>query len=210
LKQDIVLEPPEEIRGMLRLKRAEIEQHVQEEQARLARVIARLNHMEQEKHMPTLEVVLKQVDVQHVLAVREIIPTPVYVGTLMSRVFGALGANGIQPINAPIALYHDEEFTLTDMDTEIAIPVANAVNATLPLEMGGQLAPRDLPAIPTAACAIHAASYDLFEETYAALGQWIADNGYRIIGPAREIYLVPAGNPGGPITEIQWPVTKAE
>src|SRR5690242_17656087 len=31
--------PPEEFRGMLRLKRAEIEQHVQEEQARLARVI---------------------------------------------------------------------------------------------------------------------------------------------------------------------------
>jgi DNA-binding transcriptional MerR regulator len=200
---------PEEIRGMLRLKQAEIEQRVQEEQERLARVMARLKQMEQEKHMPTLEVVLKQIPVQHVMAIREVIPTPVYVGTLMNQVFAALGANGIQPTHAPIALYHDEEFTLINMDTEIAIPVAESVNAILPLGDGRQLAATDLPAIPIAACVIHAASYDLFEETYAALGQWIADNGYQIAGPSREIYLVDAGEPSGPITEIQWAVEKA-
>jgi effector-binding domain-containing protein len=160
--------------------------------------------------MPTIDVVLKQIDIQHVLAIRQVIPTPVYVGTLMNQVFGALGANGLQPTAAPIALYHDEEFTLTDMDTEIAIPVAESVNAILPLSEGRQLAPRDLPAIPIAACVIHAASYDLFEETYAFLGQWIADNSYRVVGPSREIYLVPSSNPSGPITEIQWAVEKVE
>jgi DNA-binding transcriptional MerR regulator len=39
--------PPAEIRGMLRLKRVEIQQHLEEEQARLARVEARLKQIEQ-------------------------------------------------------------------------------------------------------------------------------------------------------------------
>ena len=99
---------PQEIRGMLRLKQAEIEQRVEEDQARLARVAARLKQIEQETHMPVLEVVIKSIPIQHVLAVREIIPTPVYVGTLMEQVFTAMSANGIQPTHAPIALYHDE------------------------------------------------------------------------------------------------------
>ena len=57
---------------------------------------------------------------------------------------------------------------------------------------------------------VDAGSYDNFEETYAVLGQWIADNGYRVAGPSREIYLTNSDSPSGPVTEIQWPVEKAE
>jgi len=39
--------PPAQIRGMLRMKQAEIQQHVEEEQVRLARVEARLRQIEQ-------------------------------------------------------------------------------------------------------------------------------------------------------------------
>lgn len=40
--------PIEELRGMFRLRYAELEQHIQEEQARLARIEARLHQIEQE------------------------------------------------------------------------------------------------------------------------------------------------------------------
>jgi len=40
--------PPDELRGMLRLKHAELEKHIQEEQARLDRIEDRLRHIEQE------------------------------------------------------------------------------------------------------------------------------------------------------------------
>ena len=202
--------PPEEIRGMLRLKQAEIEQRVQEEQSRLARVAARLRQIEQETHMPVLEVVVKHIETQHVLGLRETIPVPPYLGKLMHEAFGAMNSNRIQPAQPPIAIFHDEEFKPSDMDVELAIPVAESVNAILLLADGRQLTAYDLPAIPLAACVIHAASYDLFEETYALLGQWIADNGYRVVGPSREIYLTRSDNPSGPITEIQWPVEKVE
>jgi DNA-binding transcriptional MerR regulator len=201
---------PEELRGMLRLKQAEIQAQIADEEARLRRVAARLRQIEQENQMPTLEVVLKRIDVQHAIGIREIIPTPVHVGTLLNEVFKALAANGIQPNNPPIALFHDEEFNPINLDCEIAIPVAESVNASLPLANGRELTPRDLPMIPTAACVIHPHGYDAFEETYALLGQWIADNGYRVAGASREVYLTKADHASGAITEIQWPVEKAE
>jgi len=96
------------------------------------------------------------------------------------------------------------------MDVEIAIPVAGVVNTSLSLGAGREIVARDLPLIPTAACIIHARSFDEFEETYAVIGQWIADNGYRVAGASREVYLTKSDHVSGPITEIQWPVEKAE
>ena len=51
----------EEMRGMLRLRQAELEQQVQERQAQLARVEARLTQIEQEGKMPEYDVILKTV-----------------------------------------------------------------------------------------------------------------------------------------------------
>src|SRR5262245_17147378 len=52
--------PPEQLRGMLRLKLAEIGGRVQDEQARLARVAARLRQIEREPGMSHYEVVVKR------------------------------------------------------------------------------------------------------------------------------------------------------
>ena len=53
--------------------------------------------------------------------------------------------------------------------------------------------------------------YDDFTPAYQALMSWIEANGYRIIGPNREIYVrgPEAGvEPADFITEIQFPVAK--
>lgn len=63
--------PPDEIRGMLRLKRAEIQGQVRQEQARLARVEWRLRQIEQEETMPAQEVVLKKVPPIEIASVRD-------------------------------------------------------------------------------------------------------------------------------------------
>ncbi len=49
----------DELRGMLRLKHAELEQHIQEEQARLTRIEARLSQIEHEDDFP-LSLVIKR------------------------------------------------------------------------------------------------------------------------------------------------------
>lgn len=199
----------DEMRGMFRLQEAKIQQHIEDELARLARVAARLRQIEREGKMPQQEVIVKSVDLQHVIAVREIISTPVVVGALINDGFAVLGQRGIQPLSAPGAIYHDEEFKLTDMDVEVVIPVASSVTGDLALLNGRTFAVRDLPPIPLAASVVHVGSYDGLTDTYQALGKWIDANGYRINGPSREIYLRPAGEHEDPVVEIQWPIEKA-
>ena len=52
--------PADQIRGMLRLKQAELAEEISDNQARLARVEARLRQIEQENGMPDYEVTIKK------------------------------------------------------------------------------------------------------------------------------------------------------
>ena len=53
--------PIEELRGMLKLKQAEVEQHVSDEQDRLKRITTRLRQIELEDSMPNYEVIIKTI-----------------------------------------------------------------------------------------------------------------------------------------------------
>jgi DNA-binding transcriptional MerR regulator len=200
---------PDELRGMLRLKQAEIEQRLDDDRARLARVAARLHQIEEEGDMQTQEIVIKQIESQHVLSIREVIALPNDVGRLLGESISAMLAQGIEVAGPPAALFHDLEFKPADLDVEIVIPVAAPVKVELPLEGGRALKPVDLPALPQAACIIHTGDYADVEPTYAALSKWVGASGYRLAGPIREVYLTAPGDPAGTLTEIQYPVAKA-
>jgi DNA-binding transcriptional MerR regulator len=198
----------EEIRGMLRRKQVEIQQLVDDEQARLARVAARLAQIEQEGIMSNLDVSIKRIEALRVLSVRRTAPTVNDVGQFMEEVFGTAVGCGVQIIAPPVVLYHDKEFTGENIDIEITAPVGPDYDESVPLPGGDTMEVKTLPELPQAASVIHRGEYDQFEQTYAALGQWVAENGYQIAGPSREIYLTPGSGPDA-ITEIQWPVEKA-
>jgi DNA-binding transcriptional MerR regulator len=200
--------PASEIRGMLRMKESEMQAQLAMQQAQLDRVRARLKIIEQENEaMLKQEVVLKTIEPMTVLSRREIAPTTDHIAALMSELATATMPRGIQIVSAPFTIYHDEEFKSTDVDLEIVFPVAHGSQITIDLSAGRQATTRAMPAIPQVACVLHEGDYSGLEEAYAALGKWIESNGYRIAGPAREIYLRPPGNEV-PLTEIQFPVER--
>jgi DNA-binding transcriptional MerR regulator len=84
--------PPSQIRGMLRMKQAEIQDQLLDEQARLRLIEARLRQIELEDSMPTYDIVLKKVDPQKVISIRDTLPTFgdqihlwIYFGQLLDR-----------------------------------------------------------------------------------------------------------------------------
>ncbi|MBZ0302615.1 MAG: MerR family transcriptional regulator [Anaerolineae bacterium] len=199
----------DEMRGMLRMRQAEIARQVEDDQARLNRVAARLIQIEQEgKLMPEQEVILKSIEPQTVLAIREVIAQPEYVGTLLGESYAALGAHGITPAGPPLTIYHDQEFKPNDMDIEVVLPVGSQVTDAVSLDGGRQLTAYTLAGINTAACILHKGDYDRLEVSYNAIARWIERSGYRVAGPPREIYLTAPGDPAGILTEIQYPVIK--
>lgn len=200
---------PEELRGMFRLKEAELRQQVKEAQNRLQQVANRLTQIEREGQMPDYDVVLKMIEPQRVMSIRQIAPQPEDVGNFLGECAMALHAAGITPTNQPFTIFYDADLTETDMDIETVIPVDSSVHATLNLDGGRLVVAHTLPGLESAACVVHQGSYDDFEQPYAALGRWIEANGYVIAGPPREIYLAAPEEGKEPITEIQYPVAKA-
>jgi DNA-binding transcriptional MerR regulator len=74
---------PEQMRGMLRLRHAQINQELLEAQNRLLDVEARLQQIEREQELSTYDVVLKPVETQLVALVRAIVPNQWWVRCLM-------------------------------------------------------------------------------------------------------------------------------
>jgi len=198
--------PVAQIRGMLRLKQAEIQRLVTNEKDRLKRIEFRLRQIDQENDMPTQDVVIKHVHTQKVVAIRANVPTYGDQHILWNELGTYLAQKGIKPCGPCLTIYHDPEYREQDVDIEVCEPIKN----TLPTHE--RIIVRELPEIETMACLIHEGSYENFNQTYEALVRWIETNGYQIVGPNREVYLrnvEHTNNPDEYLTEIQFPVTKA-
>ncbi|GAA3147408.1 MerR family transcriptional regulator [Streptomyces echinatus] len=198
----------EELRAMLRLRRAELETAVATAEARLVQVEARLRAIESEGHMPTDDVVIK-----HVPAVRvaELTATaasfapedigPV-IGPLYDELFRRLETAGISPTGPGIAFYEDAP------EGGGRITVHAAVQVSAPLR-DGAFRVRDLPAIDEAATIVHRGSMDTVLPTAQTLARWTDAGGYRSTGYPREINLECPENRDDWVTELQAPVIRA-
>lgn len=202
---------PEQMRGMLKLRQAEIRQKVEEETERLARVEARLRQIEQEGGVSKYDVTIRKVEPIQVASIRDIVPTPAGQGSLWNELGGYLAMQHVHPAeDPPMTHYYDEEYKDHDWDIEVCMPI----DAVLPESQRVKV--RTLSAFDTMACTIHHGPFSTINEAYQAIGKWIEANGYRICGPVREIYIRPAEQtPSGAsqsdpntMTEIQFPVEK--
>jgi len=197
---------PEQMRGMLKLRQAEIRQQLQEQTERLARVEARLRQIERESIMSKYDVVIKKVESLKVAALRAVVPTPPDQGRLWHELEGHLAAHRVQPVGPCLSLYYDEEYKERDWDIEVCEPIESSLPETERVKV------RQLPGAETAACVVHHGPFVTIGEAYEALMKWIGENGYRIVGPGREVYLREAKaadqNDPDTLTEIQFPVEK--
>lgn len=121
----------EELRGMLRLRRAELEEAMNAAASRLTRVEARLRSIESEGHMPDNDVVTKRVPAVRVAELtgtaagyhpQEIGPV---IGPLYDRLFPLLAEAGVSPSGPGIARYEDAP----DGDGAITVHAGVAVEA---------------------------------------------------------------------------------
>ena len=196
--------PAAELRGMLRLKQAELRGHMQDDLARLERVEARLKQIEQETAMPDYDVVIKKVEPLLVAGVRSVIPAYPQQGPLWMELEAYLEQIKAAPTGACLTIYHADE---PEIDAEVCEPLSRAVPDS------GRVTVHTLPGVELAASAAHHGPFTTLPEAYRAIARWIEVNGYRVVGPIREIYLQEPkrlGDQSDPdtVTEIQFPVQK--
>lgn len=176
--------PPAQIQGMLRLKQAEVQHLIEGEQTRLRRIEARLQQIEQ-SDASIYDVVLKQVESQHVAAIRDVLPMCSDIKHLYAELEEELQHQNVEIIGFPQTLWHDAEYRLDHVDAEAIAPINQ------PFSESRRVKSYTLPEVKQMACVIHHGSYDTLVQPFNALLQWIETNNYQVAGSNREIYLQP-------------------
>ena len=180
--------PPDQLRGILKMRQAQIEQQLREDRSRLARVEARMRQIEQEDKPSPYEVTLKEVRPETVISARQTVPTvdrmPEYRCDVFRAVHGWLEQNRLRPAGPELALYHATEYTEKNIEMEAAVPVNRPS-----LEASEGLVVRELPGASNMATTIHQGALWDVPGAIVALFAWLGDNGYQSAGPVREIHL---------------------
>jgi DNA-binding transcriptional MerR regulator len=194
----------EQLKGMLKLKRAEIEEHIDSEHERLARVEARMKQIESESHLPSHDVVIKNVRPQLVASIRRVIPTYGEVNRLFEELLDYLAPYDVPQWRA-LTIWRDEGYRDKDIDTEAAITLKTRVPETVTVKV------YDLPG-GMMASVVHNGPYNKLYQAHNTINAWIETNGYCINGPARDLYhyaQAPLRDDDETyVTEIQVPVEK--
>ncbi len=197
----------DQLRGMLMLKHAETKQMVTEEQARLARISARIRQIELEDKMSTYDVVLKTVPAMTVVSRRVTIPTNDQVPSYLNPAFMEV-ATYIKDAKCTItgphfAIWHQAAEVITNEVAEAAVPVNCASAGTDRIQV------YELPETRVAS-AVHHGDFEDFTQLHTAILQWIEANSYQVVGAYREVYI--KHNPddlSDTTTEVQYPVQPA-
>lgn len=208
--------PSEQLLGMLKLKRAEIQQQMQAEQLRLARLEARIQQINGRKAKQMYDVIVRELESQLVLSWREVVPDDDRIQYMFEEAETYIAPFNARADKPPMTIYHDQEYREKDIDAEVILPLKVAIPGNEDMQM------IQLPQVRTAACVVHTGDYSTIYQAYNALLEWIEANEYRLAGPIREVYLrytadglgfdLPptylAKDPNSYVTELQLPVEK--
>jgi DNA-binding transcriptional MerR regulator len=192
-----------ELRGMLRLRRTEIQSRIEDETARLARVEARLLTIEDEGQVPADGIVIKRLARVRVAELAgtatgyepEAI-TPV-IQPLYQELWRRLATAGLATAGPGVAYYEDAGDALL---VHAAVPVNAEPDG------GHGLSILDMPEVASAAAIIHHGSMDDVLPTVQALARWIDASGYRSRGYAREVTMEWHPDREQWVTELQQPL----
>lgn len=201
-------DPRPALTATLRQRRAELVAGIAQDRDRLDRLERRLNILEGTETMSTL-VEYRPLEALTVYAVSDTAPGmgPELVGPIVGPLIGsldrALEAAG-RPILAPSTFWYESRDD-ERLEVNISYP------AETPPQPGDGYDVVELPAVPLAATLMHHGDMSGIGDSWMELIESLVTDGYRIVGPTREVYVRATGHIPGPdwLTELQAPVERA-
>ncbi len=177
----------DELRGMLMLRRAQVETDLGAQRDRLARIETRLRMIDKEGTMPKYEIAIKPLPVEHVAvlggsveswepdALRPILE-PAY-----AHLITLLAEHDIDVVGPPFDFFLGDP-DAGDLMAYAAVPIASTVE-----EVPFPARVADLPAVDEAVSVIVAdVRFETFVEVYADFARWAEEHGCELVGWPRE------------------------
>lgn len=194
--------PLDQLRGMLMVRQAEIEQELNERQSQLTSVAARLAQLEHEGQPSPYEIVVKSVEPLTVAGIRSVAPSLAQMGEycqmLYEQLYAGLARHGIAFNGTELTLYYNEEYTEHNVDIETVLPVSPDLLRRGALDT---LTFHELPPAPLSASLIYEGSYSDVTAAVLALLAWTGQHNHVIAGPLRELHLSGPAHVNGQLQE---------
>jgi DNA-binding transcriptional MerR regulator len=200
--------PVEQLRGMLRLRRAEISASIAEDRQRLRRVANYLDALEQGELMRAIDVVVKHTEPLRMAETTGVAPGyghdnvgPVFRDRLPA-VWLRLQDAGVVP-GRSVAYYE-----WPDDDGRVVVHLGFDIGDQ-PMPDTDEVRAVELTIVEVAS-ALHRGALDDISDTFESVVRWIDGNGYRIAGRSRELYLEwDQQDTSRNLTELQLPISHA-
>ncbi len=206
----------DEMRGVLKLKQTEIEQHIQTETQRLSQLKMALEHLEETHRLTTYPIIVRQVPPQWVAGLRRCVQSG-DISTLFDEMEAYVAGYKARSLSPPMLIYHDTEFEDDWQDIEVIIPLTDIIPATQQIKV------YELQA-ELMACIVFVGDYYYADALIQQFPKWLELNAYQANGSLREVYLrfgadnngyvLPdaylTDNPASYVTELQLPITRIE
>jgi len=198
-----------ELRGMLTIKRAQVEQSLRDEQVRLKHIESRIAQIDSLGALVDYDVVLKSVPAAPFLSLRSSFASMDEVISMVCAIADE-GSRKIGPaVRDKLIIIAGDDQETDGLDLEIGISLTRQPKATVRLAGNHVLQASVLAEVPAMATIVRTGTDATSHTSFGAIGLWIEANNYAIAGPCREVFLEPVTGPADfekALVEIQFPV----
>ena len=203
----------DELRGMLMLRRAQLEQELEAHASQLRGVEARLRYIEREGAMPADDIVVKKLPAMGVVVIAEPAPAfgPENIVPVVNRAeeqFRQLRIRELVKEAGPYFIFYEGE-PGNDLTVNLALPVAEP-----PAELPAPARYLVLPEVGEAAVTVrNGPAASIFPFVYHDLARWVDERGYQATGPGREVWahmVDDVAEVSQQVFEVQLPFSRPE
>ncbi len=191
----------EQLRAILGLRRRQAHARLESQEQQLARVEARLAHLE-DRRMASYEVAVKPLDPVRVVVLGEDLGDHTQIDDAASRLYprlhAVLGRNQVAFTGVSYAFYEETDDPERPLRITVGLPVPDDVT----IEEDG-IRTVDFPCVERAATTVVKGPPTCFPEAFGALHDWIDRTGERASRDEREVYLDCDGPRDTWVTELQ-------
>lgn len=183
----------------LRGKIEEAQLIISQEQIRIARIESWLAYL-QEDSMPEYDVLIKTLEPQLVASIRQ---RSGDLSVAFHELAEYISAQGAREAGPGMIICHDPESDEDGPDCEAAFPVSSPIAET------DRVRVYQTPRVERAACLVYEGTHADMGEASRYIAKWIEDNGYRIAGSNRVVFLHCEDGSDRAVVETQFPVEKS-
>jgi len=200
--------PAAELRGMLMLKRSEVEQSIEAESQRLRQIEGRIAQIETEGQLVADDVVLRDETNRLFLSTRQVVASFAEGLGLVGKLAQGVPRNvGNAALGQFVVIAHAPEFEPDNLDVEMGFYLQKKIDGDVTLSDGTLLSVREVPAAKLATC-VRVGPPQQAHLASSKIARFVESNGYRIVGTSREVFLQRpvAERMQEAVVEMQFPV----